>query len=58
MIELNAYKIMVRFLEDRYSRLPSDALGGLLGELTLLEDGRPADSAIVGEWENAVMGIK
>jgi hypothetical protein len=31
MIEMQAYKIMFNFLEDRYFRLPSDTLGALLG---------------------------
>lgn len=45
---------MFQFLEDRYLRLPSDALGGLLGELALQDDGLPADPAIVADWERAM----
>jgi hypothetical protein len=48
---------MVQFLEDRYSRLPSDELGGLLGELSLLADGKPVDSAVVADWHRAVDGV-
>ena len=56
MRDLKAYKAMFHFLDERYSRLPSDALGGLLGELNLelWSDGQPADPAIVAEWERAV----
>jgi hypothetical protein len=49
-----AYKMMVQFLEDRYNRLPSDELGGWLGELSLLADGKPADSAVIADWHRAV----
>lgn len=58
MTELRAYKMMFRFLEDRYSRLPSDDLGGLLGELQLDRgDGKPFDSAIIKDWEKAVDAV-
>jgi hypothetical protein len=54
MKNLAAYKMMLQFLEDRYDRLPSDALGGLLGELALHSDGRPGDPAVDADWERAV----
>jgi len=57
MIEARAYKMMFRFLEDRYFRLPSDDLGALLGELAIQEDGRPGDPAISHDWEQAVSAI-
>lgn len=49
-----AYRAMFIFLDDRYSKLPSDALGALLGELTQLHDGKPADPAIDADWQRAV----
>jgi hypothetical protein len=49
-----AYRVMVAFLNERYSRLPSDALGQLSGEMTMLADGSPADRAIIAEWNRAV----
>jgi len=52
-VQVSAYKTMVQFLEDRYNRLPSDELGGLLGELSLLADGKPADPAVASEWQRA-----
>jgi len=54
MKDLMAYRTMFRFLEERYSRFPSDELGALLGELQLAADGKPFDSAIIAEWDRAV----
>ena len=54
MKERQAYEAMFRFLDDRYKRLPSDALGGLLGEMQLDTDGLPFDPAIEEEWDSAV----
>jgi hypothetical protein len=54
MREIKAYKTMFQFLEQRYRLLPSDALGSLLGDLHLLEDGEPADPAMAQEWDEAV----
>ena len=54
MRESLAYQTMFRFLEERYFRLRSDELGALLGELSLLSDGRPRDTAIAAEWDKAV----
>ena len=57
MKEILAYKTMVQFLEERYRLLPTDALGGLLGDLQLLDDGEPADPAMKQEWEKAVAAV-
>jgi len=58
MKERAAYQMMFRFLEDRYRRLPSDALGGLLGEMQLADDGEPFDPAIGKEWDDAVTAVE
>ena len=58
MKELEAYKMMFRFLEERYRRLPSEALGALLGEMQLASDGKPFDPAIIQEWEQAVSHVE
>lgn len=58
MKELKAYRMMFRFLADRYDRLPSDTLGGLLGEMQLAEDGEPFDPAIGQEWDEAVTAFE
>ncbi len=57
MREQAAYNAMVQFLEDRYERLPSDSLGGLLGELNLLPDGTPADPAVNADWDRALSNV-
>lgn len=51
--EQQAYLAMFAFLEARYQRGPSDALGTLLGSLSLLPDGSPADAALAEDWRNA-----
>jgi len=57
MTDLRACQIMFRFLEDRYFRLPSDAIGALLGELNLQQNGNPMDLAIIRDWEQAVAAV-
>lgn len=49
-----AYAAMFFFLEDLYSRTKSDEIGGLLGGMAFLNDGRPSDPAIWTEWQRAV----
>jgi hypothetical protein len=58
MKEPAAYQPMFRFLPERYPKLPSDALGNLLGELQLAPDGRPFDSAVIAEWDKAVGSVE
>jgi hypothetical protein len=38
----------------RYERKKSDDIGGLLGAMSMLDDGSPADPAMVADWEEAV----
>jgi hypothetical protein len=45
---------MFFFLEGFYQRTYSDEIGGLLGSMSLLADGSPADSAIVADWQRTV----
>jgi hypothetical protein len=54
MTPKDAYRAMFIFLDERYSRLPSETLAQLLGELTLLEDGYPSDPAVKLEWDRAI----
>ena len=49
-----AYAAMYFFLEELYRRTHSDEIGGLLGSMSLLADGLPADRAIVADWKRAV----
>ena len=48
-----AYLAMLAFLEAHYNRVQSDAIGSLLGDMSLLEDGGTADPAVWQEWLNA-----
>lgn len=48
-----AYATMYAFLEHRFRTTGSDELGSLLGDLSLLPDGAPADPAIAADWEAA-----
>jgi len=54
MTSEQAYAAMYFFLEDMYARTRSDELGGLLGDLSLLGDGLPADRAVAADWQRAV----
>lgn len=49
-----AYAAMYAFLDAWYQKTKSDDLGALLGSMSLLPDGAPADSAIHSDWELAV----
>jgi hypothetical protein len=55
--ELEAFKVMFSFLEKYYEQTQSDDIGSLLGDLTLLDDDRPIDSAMWEEWLEAVEKI-
>lgn len=50
MTEHEAYLAMFAFLEKNYGRGPSDEVGALLGALSLLPDGTPADPAMAADW--------
>lgn len=49
-----AYASMYIFLERIYDCTKSDELGGLLGSMSLLPDGTPADPAFQEDWDEAV----
>ena len=52
-----AYLAMLEFLRRYYERGQSDEIGGLLGGLSLLGDGQPADPAQTADWEWAVRAV-
>ena len=52
-----AYLAMFEFLRRHYARGPTDQVGGLLGSLSLLPDGQPADSALASDWGEAVAAV-
>lgn len=53
-----AYLAMYYFLEDLYNLTKSGDLGGFLGGMTILEDGRTADPAAWEDWLNAIKKVK
>jgi hypothetical protein len=53
-----AYTAMYLYLERVYGFTGSDDVGGLLGSLSLLPDGQPADPAAWTEWTRAVKGSR
>ncbi|MBQ0799634.1 MAG: hypothetical protein KBT63_10145 [Porticoccaceae bacterium] len=52
-----AYLAMFTFLEAYYERGKSDEIGGMLGSMSLLEDGGTADPAIAADWNEAVLKV-
>jgi hypothetical protein len=54
MTSEHAYAAMFYFLEDLHGRIHSDDIGGLLGGMSLLADGRPADQGVVADWHRAM----
>ena len=56
--EKEAFLAMYAFLDAHYRRSLSDKIGSLLGSLSLLEDGQPADVAFSEEWRKAVENAK
>ena len=56
--ETAAYQAMLVFLENYYGLTQSDGIGGLIGSMRLLEDGKPADPAIWDDWLEAVKLVR
>ena len=52
-----AYKAMYIYLNNLYEMTNSDDLAGFLGSMTLLEDGKPIDSAIWDDWLMAINDV-
>ena len=53
-----AYLAMYSFLEAHYRRSGADDVGALLGSMSLLPSGTPADPAIEGDWLAAVQAAR
>lgn len=54
LTEKEAFRAMFYFLVDYYRRTKSDEIGGILGDLSLRDDGMPMDPAAWIDWKNAV----
>lgn len=53
-----AYVAMYAYLRMLHELTGSEELGGLLGGMSLLEDGTPADPAVWSDWLRAVEQAK
>lgn len=49
-----AYKAMFVFLEHMYKTTKSADIGSLLGDMSMLADGMPADNAVWPRWTEAI----
>jgi hypothetical protein len=56
--EHEAYLAMYAFLSEYYDRGRSDDVGALLGSLSLLGNGSPADPAFARDWEEACRAVR
>jgi hypothetical protein len=54
MTEKQAYAAMFYFLKENWKRNNSVQVGAILGLMSLLQDGKPADPAMWPEWQRAV----
>ena len=54
LTEQQAYLAMFAFLEAEYRLTSSDEIGALLGSMSLLPDGSPADPAVKEQWTEAL----
>ena len=50
LTQKQGYAAMFQFLEDYWMRTKSDEMGGLLGAMSLLANGSPADAAMAHDW--------
>ncbi len=54
MTKKQAYAAMFEFLKNVYERTENDEIGGLLGGMSILADGKTADPAVWDDWETAI----
>lgn len=52
-----AYTAMYKFLDHEYKMTGSDEIGGMLGGMSMLEDGNTADPAAWFDWLRAVENV-
>ncbi|MBD2449341.1 hypothetical protein H6G76_19685 [Nostoc sp. FACHB-152] len=58
LTEKEAYAAMYAYLVSVYERTKSDDLGGLLGDMSTVQDGTTADPAVWHEWLRCVTQVK
>jgi len=54
LTDQQAYAAMFAFLEHWYGMTKSNDVAALLGSLSLLPNGSPADPALASDWSDAV----
>jgi hypothetical protein len=54
LTDKQAYEAMFYFLDQRYEKIKENALASLLGDMSTLSDGGPADPAIENNWRKAI----
>ena len=57
LTECQAYLAMHAFLNRQYE-LGWEELGGILGSMSLLSNGQPADPALAQDWAEAVAAVR
>jgi hypothetical protein len=57
MTAQQAYQAMYSFLEEYYKLTHADEIGAMLGGLSLLPDGLPADAGFRQDWLAAVQRV-
>jgi hypothetical protein len=58
LTEREAYLAMYAYLEGLYNLTGVDFLGSLLGSMSLLDDGTPADPAVYYDWQIALERVR
>lgn len=53
-----AYLAMFAFLDEYYDITKSEDIGALLGNMSLLEDGYPADPTMLEDWLRAIEKVQ
>lgn len=58
LTEEEAFQAMIKFLEKYYNLTKSDDVGGLLGSLMIVENGKPLDIALWYDWIKSLEEVK
>lgn len=58
MTEEEAYSAMFIFIDAMWERNKNEGLAIILGDMSIMEDGFPADPAILEDWRKAVQRVR
>lgn len=58
MTEDEAYRAMLIFLDTMWDRNKNEGLAIVLGDMSIMDDGYPADPAILEDWRKAVRRVR